>query len=243
MGIGSTKLVKAGFVVLDAAGVISKIVAFQYNPETLLRRLDGVVPVTPPTVTRSPGVTAAGGLAPGAGAASGVAAAAGLASGAAGGGAAGAAAAGGSPAGAAAGTAAILQSAPRETVSFTLVLDAADKLETGDAVTQQNGLLPAISALELLLYPLGNGITVWVSGSRRVVPVRITEMQIVEQSFDPTLNPIRAEVAVTLQVLKDADLVNNPRGRALWDAHFATLQQLAKLANSGTLTALGLTGI
>ena len=238
MGIGSTKLLKAGFVVLDATGVISKIVAFQYNPETLLRRLDGVVPVTPPTVTRSPGVTAAGGLAPGAGAASGVAAAAGLASGAAGGG---TAAAGGSPAGAAAATAAILKSAPRETVSFTLVLDAADKLETADAVTQQDGLLPAISALELLLYPLGNGITVWVSGSRRVVPVRITEMQIVEQSFDPTLNPIRAEVAVTLQVLKDADLVNNPRGRALWDAHFATLQQLAKLANSGTLAALGLT--
>ena len=132
--------------------------------------------------------------------------------------------------------------APRETVTFTLVLDAADKLQAGDPVTQQSGLLPAISALELLLYPAGGALTVWVSGGRRIMPVRITEMQIMEQAFDPALNPIRAEVAVTLQVLKDADLAGDPRARALWDAHFATLQQLAK-TNVGTLAGLGLTGI
>jgi hypothetical protein len=261
MGIGSAKLVKAGFVVLDATGTISKIVVFQYNPESLVRRLDGVVSVAAPPATRLPGATAVGGVAPGAGAASGLAAAGGaatgaaggsassaastgkLSAGAAGGGAAGAVSAAGAATGAAAGEAAVFQPEPRETVSFTLALDAADKLESGDPVTQQNGLLPAISALELLLYPVGNAITVWVSGSRRVVPVRITEMQIVEQAFDPALNPIRAEAAVTLQVLKDADLANNPRGRALWDAHFATLQQLAKLVGGGTLGALGLTGI
>jgi hypothetical protein len=261
MGMGSAKLVKAGFVVLDTTGAISKIVVFQYNPETLLRRLDGVVPVAPPPATRSPGATAVGGVAPGAGAAGGVATGAGVTTGAAaggasgavsaggaataaaGGGASGAGSAGGVAGGAAAGAAAVLQPEPHETVSFTLTLDAADKLEAGDPITQQNGLLPAMSALELLLYPAGNAITVWVSGSRRVVPVRITEMQVVEQAFDPALNPIRAEVAVTLQVLKDADLVNNPRGRALWDAHFATLQQLAKLVGGGTLGALGLTGI
>jgi hypothetical protein len=183
---GYPKLIKAGFVVLDATNTAQRILAFQYNPETLVRRLDGVTTAPPPP----PGVPPA----------------------------------------------------PRETVAFTLVLDAADKLEAGDPVTQQSGLLPAISALELLLYPVSGTLTVWVSGARRLVPVRITEMQIVEQAFDPTLNPIRAEVAITLLVLKDADLANDPRGRALWDAHFAVLQQLAKL-EAGTLAELGLTGI
>ena len=83
-----------------------------------------------------------------------------------------------------------------------------------------------------------------MSGGRRVVPVRITELQIVEQAFDPALNPIRAEVAVTLLVLKDADLPSNSQGRALWDAHYALLQQLAKTAyDAGSLAALGLTAI
>ena len=187
---GSPKLVKAGFVQLDPANPKPLVLIFQYNPETLLRRLEGVNPAVPP-----PPPPAA-------------------------------------------------PPAPRETVTFTLALDAADKLQTGDPLTQQSGLLPAISALELLLYPAGSKLTVWVSGGRRVVPVRITEMQIIEQAFDPALNPIRAEVAVTLLVLKDADLPINSQGRALWDAHFAMLQQLAMLVyNAGSLPSLGLTAI
>jgi len=187
---GSPNLVKAGFVQLDPANAKPTILVVQYNPETLVRRLEGVNPVVPPPPP--PGVPPA----------------------------------------------------PREIVTFTLALDAADKLQAGDVLTQQTGLLPAISALELLLYPVHGVLTVWVSGGRRIVPVRITEMQIAEQAFDPALNPIRAEVAVTLLVLKDADLANDPRGRALWDAHFATLQQLAKTVyDAGTLAALGLTGI
>jgi hypothetical protein len=186
---GITKLVKAGFVQLDVTGVVQRVIVFQYHPETLVRRLEGVNPATP--VPPPPGIAPA----------------------------------------------------PRELVTFTLALDAADKLEVGDPLTQQNGLLPAISALELLLYPRSGSLTVWVSGGKRVVPVRITELQITEQAFDSTLNPIRAEVAVTLSVLKDADFANNPRGRALWDAHFTQLQQLASIYDAGSLATLGLKGI
>ncbi len=200
---GSEKLVKAGFVVLDATtGVILKVIVFQYNPETLVRRLDAAVSAPQLPATHVPGVTAALGTA----------------------------AAGPMP-------------EPAETVNFTLALDAADKLETGDSVTQQDGLLPAIAALELLLYPQANTFTVWVSGSKRILPVRITEMQVVEQMFDPALNPIRAEVSVSLQVLKDADLAGNSRGRAIWDAHYAVLQQLSQAFGSGALSALGITGV
>jgi hypothetical protein len=73
--------------------------------------------------------------------------------------------------------------------------------------------------------------------------VRVTEMQILEQGFDPNLNPTRAQVAITLHLLKDADLANNPRGLAIWNAYFAELQQLAQLFSNASLGTLGLNGI
>lgn len=198
---GFVKLVKAGFVLMDATGAIQKIIAFQYNPETLLRRLVASTATFAGTGLGSAGVAQATGVAP------------------------------------------VVAPVPVESVSFTLSLDAADKLERGDAVTQQNGLLPMTSALELLLTPPPGALTIWVSGSRRIVPVRITELVFNEQAFDPKLNPIRADVSVQLQVLKDTDFPPNSRGRAIWDAHYAQLQQLAKLLDAGTLAALGLSGI
>jgi len=197
------KLVKAGFVVVDVKAAVQKIVVFQYNPETLLRRLDGGVTSTPPIATTLPGETVPIGV-PG-------------------------------PS---------VLPVPHETVSFTIALDAAEKLETGDPVTQQNGILPALSALELLMYPQPNTLTEWVAGSKRILPVRITQMQIVEQMFDPALNPIRAEVSIALQVLKDADLANNAHGKALWDAHYNLKQQLANATlSSVNLGMLGITAI
>ena len=187
---GSLELVKAGFVQLDATtGVVQRIIVFQYNPETLVRRLEGVNPAVPPPPPPAP------------------------------------------------------PPSPREFVTFTLALDATDKLEQGDPLTLQNGILPTLSALELLLYPRSPSLTVWVSGAKRVMPVRITELQITEQAFDAVLNPIRAELAVTLLILKDEDLAIDSHGRALWDAHFTRLQQLANSMEAGNLATLGLTGI
>jgi len=45
---GQLKLVKAGFVVLDQTAAVQKIIAFQYNPETLVRRLDASAATTSP---------------------------------------------------------------------------------------------------------------------------------------------------------------------------------------------------
>ena len=203
---GPAKLVKAGFVQLDTRNPKPQIVVFQYNPETLVRRLEGTASPATGAASGVHGATAAGGGAAGAGAP--------------------------------------VLAGPIETVSFTIPLDATDQLERGDPLTQQSGLLPMISALELLLYPSPGVLTVWVSGGRRVLPVRISEIVFNEQAFDAALNPIRAEIFVSLRVLKDAELANDSRGRALWDAHFATLQQLAKTVfDSGSMAALGLNGI
>ena len=207
---GQLKLVKAGFVVLDQSAAVQKIIAFQYNPETLVRRLDAGSANTSGTVV--------GSVVAGAAAAS-------------------------AAAHAVAAAAPITSSSPAEFVSFTLALDATDKLERGDAVTQQNGLLPMISSLELLLYPQPNTLALWVSGNKRIVPVRINELLFNEQAFDPLLNPIRAEVTVSLKVLKDADLPPGSHGRALWDTYYLQLQQLAKMLEASTLGTLGIGGV
>ncbi len=198
---GSLRLVKAGFVLLDGVtGVVQRVIVFQYNPETLVRRLEAAPVTTSGTGLGSTGVAVPGG-------------------------------------------AALMASVPQEFVSFTLALDAADKLEVADPLTLQTGLLPMIAALELLLSPPPGSFTVWVSGSHRILPVRISEMVLSEQAFDPLLNPIRADVSVRLQVLKDAEFPANSRGRAIWDAHYAQLQQLANTLAAGKLSSLGLSGI
>ena len=134
--------------------------------------------------------------------------------------------------------------APREVIAFTVTFDAADKLEAGDEIARQEGILPALAAMQVLLNSGPMTLTVWVSGNKRVVPVHITGMQFAEQAFDSKLNPIRAEVAVTLMVMTDQELANDPRGRSLLDAYYLTLQQLAQLEYAnGSLAALGLSGI
>jgi hypothetical protein len=123
---------------------------------------------------------------------------------------------------------------PQETLTFTVEIDAADQLEqpAQNAVTVNNGLHPIIAALEKLLYPpltmvaanevlaqfgsafiLGEqaplALLIW--GPRRVLPIRVQSMSIKEQAFDQALNPIRASVDLTVEVMTYRDLdITNP---------------------------------
>ena len=88
-----------------------------------------------------------------------------------------------------------LTGAPKETITLTVEIDAADQLEQGDPVTVANGLHPALAALETMLYPtsasvivndalslvgtievipLDGPMTLFVWGPTRVLPVRLT---------------------------------------------------------------------
>lgn len=132
-----------------------------------------------------------------------------------------------------------------EVITFNLVLDATDKLEIADPRASEFGVFPLLSALELLMYapPSPASMTLFVFGPHRILPVQLLSLQIVEQMFDTTLNPIQATVAVTLRVLKDADLPAGSPARRIWDAHFAEMQQLAQFVYSSSLSPLGLPGL
>ena len=128
---------------------------------------------------------------------------------------------------------------PREQVSFVVMLEATP--ESTDA----NGIYPLLSALELLLYVTGAPppVLLFVWGSRRVLPVRVTELHVTEQLFDDVLTPTRAELAVTLQILKKADLAAGTFGLQQWEAHLAIMQQLASTLPIAPLSDLGLGGL
>ncbi len=139
---------------------------------------------------------------------------------------------------------------PVETISLTIELDAADQL--GEPERHPHvvayGLLPALAALELLLYqPSGQvlqnqtlaragtaqicpedvPLVLFVWGPRRVVPVRLTNFSITEEAFDQALNPIRAKVELGMRVLTYAELKQTSLG---YNAYLATQVQKEVLA-------------
>ena len=144
--------------------------------------------------------------------------------------------------------------APNETISLTIEIDATDQLEASDPIAGTVGILPQISALEMLLHPdsarvmarailLAAGsievlpvekpLAVLVWGPMRIVPVKITNLQITEQAHSPGLAPLRASAQIAASVLTYDDL---PVGDVGWGLSLAHLVAKEVLATTGGVT-------
>jgi hypothetical protein len=120
-----------------------------------------------------------------------------------------------------------LKGPPVETIKCEVEIDATDQLAVSDSTTLSLGIQPQLSALELLVYPpsavlivnevlsllgtveilpMESALTVFVWNRNRITPVRITDLQITEEAFDPSLNPIRAKVSLGMRVLNVNDV-------------------------------------
>jgi hypothetical protein len=125
----------------------------------------------------------------------------------------------------------------------------------------QHGIAPQLAVLESLVYPVsgqlrtaaelaGGGVleiapmesplALFIWSKNRVVPVRVTELSVTEEEFDPALNPIRAKVSLGLRVLSVDDLERNHRGARLFMAYLQQKESLAKMNEGGTLSGLGI---
>ncbi len=114
-----------------------------------------------------------------------------------------------------------------QVINFDIRLDATDKLNEGDTISEQFGIAPQISTLEQMVYPkdesllgaalgalLGGSkgfsftrganppLVLFIFGRKRVLPVNINSMNITETEFSTDLNPIRATVGVNLTVIE-----------------------------------------
>ncbi len=107
-----------------------------------------------------------------------------------------------------------------EVIGFELRLDASDKLDEGDTITEQFGIAPQLSTLELMVHPkeeslIGKALggfsltckpnppmVLFIWGRKRVLPVNINSLNITEMLYSPDLNPIRATATVNLTVIE-----------------------------------------
>lgn len=144
----------------------------------------------------------------------------------------------------------------QEKLSFDIRLDATDKLNDGDTLTEQFGISPQLSTLELMMLPKSQGllggaisallggkpkdfaffdeardppIILFVWGRKKILPVNILNMQINEQEFSTDLNPRRAVISVSLEVIEGPNLP------FLYTKALKEVMSLLNLANIGQL--------
>jgi hypothetical protein len=210
----SPRLLRGGIVILDPeSGRVRRVVELQYNPDTLTRTL------------QPQGVPEGGDRA----------------------------------------EAMRLKGPPVETIKLEAELDVTDALERPDENPQsvEQGLYPQLAALEALVYPdsgrlqsnhdlqaLGTleilgapgPLTLFVWSKQRVLPVRLTDITVTEEAFDPNLNPIRARISLGMRVLNINDVPYGSKGGSLSMAHHQTKERLAA-STGGDLARLGIRGV
>jgi Contractile injection system tube protein len=143
-----------------------------------------------------------------------------------------------------------------ETLSFEIRLDATDKLNEGDSLTEEFGISPQLSTLELMMVPKGDSllggavsallgssensfafsddaknppVLLFIWGRKKVMPINITNMTIKEEEFSTDLNPIRASVSVSLEVIE------GPNAPFLYTKALKEVMSLLNLANIGDI--------
>jgi hypothetical protein len=155
---------------------------------------------------------------------------------------------------------------PTESIKLEAEIDAADQLENPqqNPNTVQYGISPQLAALETMVYPTSQTLqnnyglsqqgtleimpmlaplSLFVWGVTRIMPIRLTEFSITEEAFDPALNPLRAKVSLSMNVLTIDDLFFSDKGGALYMAYLQQKETLAQLYQGGNLGALGLRGL
>jgi hypothetical protein len=211
----SPRLLKGGIVLIDPdSGAVQRIIALQYNPDTLSRTLQ--IKALSEGGDRSEALRLTG--------------------------------------------------PPVETIKLDAEIDATDQLEFPDQnpAAAQLGIHPQLAALETIVYPTSGQLqsnnslaqsgtleiapmqaplSLFVWSKNRVLPVRLTDLSVTEEAFDPALNPIRAKVSLGMRVLSVNDLDFDHRGNSLFMAYLQQKERLAAQSQGATLNALGINRI
>ncbi|MDO8144898.1 MULTISPECIES: hypothetical protein [unclassified Isoptericola] len=150
--------------------------------------------------------------------------------------------------------------APTQRISLRIELDAADEMEVGNPASSPSGVAAGLAVLEMLLYPAVASVVANVAllaagtievvpprarlavlawGPGLVVPVTVQELDVTEETFDPTtLLPTRATAELTLDVLTYDDLAPTDPGFAVFLAHQVAKEALATLGGAHGVAAL-----
>jgi hypothetical protein len=212
---GSPKLLRGGLVLVDpSSGAVKRIIALQYNPDSISRTLQ--VQAMGEDGDRSQAMR--------------------------------------------------IKGPPVETIKLDAEIDATDQLEFPDQNRNavEFGILPQLAALETIIYPasallnsnnalaaagtleiapMEAPLILFVWSKNRILPVRITELSVTEEAFDPALNPIRAKVSLGMRVLSVDDLGFAHKGGSLFMTHLQAKEQLATKVPAASMSSFGVGGV
>jgi hypothetical protein len=96
---------------------------------------------------------------------------------------------------------------------------------------------------KLEIVPMETPLTLFIWSKNRILPVRITDFSITEEAFDAALNPIRAKVSLGLRVLNVDDLSFKHKGGSLFMSYLQQKEQFAQRSVAGSLSSFGIGGI
>ena len=151
-----------------------------------------------------------------------------------------------------------------ETYTLDVELDATDFLEAQDDLSITEGLQPALSVLETIVYPpssrliannelassgaleiipIEGPLVLFIWSKNRVMPIQITAFSITEEAFDANLNPIRAKINLGMKVMTMDDFGFDHKGGSLYLAYQKQKEQLAGKYKPGDLGELGINEI
>lgn len=106
---------------------------------------------------------------------------------------------------------------------------------------QANEALAAAGTLEII--PTEAPLALFVWSKHRVVPVRITDFSITEEAFDQNLNPTRAKVNLSMRVLSVNDLGFSHKGAGIYMVYQQQKERLAERASAATFAKFGIGGL
>jgi hypothetical protein len=105
------------------------------------------------------------------------------------------------------------------------------------ARVQLNQIMASLGTLEIA--PAEMPLVLFIWSEKRILPVRLTEFNITEEAFDTKLNPIRARVSLGMRVLTNHDLPAGHRGTDIFFAHHSQKEVLAGKYRTNSLIDLG----
>ena len=140
----------------------------------------------------------------------------------------------------------------KESFTIRIRLDYADRDPGLTTLDEQYGVSPEIAAIEELMYaapsdaaassdgteavraasPRPTVLLVW--GRRNVVPVRIASLKIDESVYNTALNPVRAEIEASLEVLGEAEARADLAVRSALDKLTSDRRNLAQMYDQNT---------
>ncbi|MBI1259062.1 MAG: hypothetical protein GC204_16455 [Chloroflexi bacterium] len=119
---------------------------------------------------------------------------------------------------------------PRLAALETIIYPPSDTIQLNKGLALAGTLEIAPAEMPLVLF-------IW--SEQRILPVRLTEFNVTEEAFDTKLNPIRARVSLGMRVLTVHDLPTNHRGSDLYMAYQNQKEVLAGKLKPNSLTDLG----